>query len=133
MNCDDVRAALSDRLDDLLDASASRAVDEHLAACEACAARAERARRLRDALRRPWSVAPAPADMVERIRGVAFRRPAPRVVGVLVRHGLAFAAGVLATLALVGSPEEPRPAAPTAATPAVEVSHSPPPPPRRIR
>ena len=130
MNCDHVRAALADRLDDLLDGEATREVDDHVASCPACAAEADRTRRLREALGRPWAVEAAPSDLPRRIREAAVRHQTPWV-GAVVRHGLAFAAGVLVTLALVHPPSNPD-SAPGAGQPVAEAA-VPPPPPRRIR
>jgi hypothetical protein len=102
MRCEVAERALSERLDDGLDAPRGEAVRAHLDTCLRCRAFERRARRLRDLTRlRPADPVPdLVPEIMERVRGEAptpLRRPAPG----WARHAAAFAAGAVAAAVLV--------------------------------
>jgi len=97
MKCDEVRENLAAHLDGEIEGASRRAVDEHLAACPACAEElraSEATWRLLDLIEAP----PAPAGFDARLR--ARIGDAPR--GRLLRMPLPAAAAAAAILAAVG-------------------------------
>jgi predicted anti-sigma-YlaC factor YlaD len=115
MRCDEVTDRLADRLDDLLDESDRRAVDDHLAACPGCAGRREEVAALCAFVYAPEEVAAPPVDLPDRIAAAALA-PRRRWVPVLLRYVAVFLAGVGVALAFR---PEPRVVVVTADPPAV--------------
>jgi hypothetical protein len=102
MRCEAAERALSEQLDDGLDARRAESVRAHLATCPRCRTFEHRARRLRDLTRlRPAEPVPdLVPEIMERVRREAptpLRRPAPG----WTRHAAAFAAGAVAAAVLV--------------------------------
>ncbi len=109
MRCDEALKLIPDRDDGLLQPGARAALDEHLRTCSRCDQAAAEARALRTVLFRPEDVGTPPADLPARIVTEVQRPPQrarPRPVW-LFRYAAAFAAGVLVTLAVQGSPAAP--------------------------
>lgn len=110
MRCHEALKLIPDRDDGLLQPGARAALDDHLRTCSACDQAAAEARSLRAVLFMPEDVGAPPTDLPARIAAEMRRTPerarAPRAW--LFRYAAAFAAGVLVTLAVQGSPEAPR-------------------------
>jgi mycothiol system anti-sigma-R factor len=106
MDCTDIRNRLPAYLDQELDAANVAAIDQHLAACEACSAAFARQSGLRRALREQLTYHRAPAGLASRIRSQVTRSEprrflprwlAPAGAAVLPRQWLQFGAAVAAT------------------------------------
>lgn len=103
--CAEARAALADRLDDLLEPAQAERVDAHVAACADCAAGLAARAHAKSALEGAWSVEPPAGDLAERAleRFAASRvvSPGRRRLALVLSHLVALAAGVLLALTLI--------------------------------
>ena len=109
MRCDEALKLIPDRDDWLLQPGARAALDEHLRTCSGCDQAAAAARALRAVLFMPEDVGAPPADLAARIVAEVQRPPqrARAPLAWLFRYAAVFAAGVLVTLAVQGSPAAP--------------------------
>ncbi len=105
LSCAEARAALSDRLDDLLEPAEAERVDAHVASCAACGAALAARAHVKSALEHAWAVEPATGDLAERAleRFAASRvmSPGRRRLALAASHLAALAAGVLLALTLI--------------------------------
>jgi mycothiol system anti-sigma-R factor len=101
MNCNEAIASIALLLDGELDALRAAEVEQHLAECAACRTEHAAQLALRDAIRSKATYHPAPAALRARVSD-ALRKAAPasrRPPKLRWEWGLAFAAGILVTLA----------------------------------
>lgn len=135
MNCDEVREALADRLDGLLESEHAARLDAHTTACEKCAAARERQASLRERVYAPLAVEAAAENLRARIveRAASSRRVSRPFRRLVIPCVASFAVGVLVTLAVLGQRvPEPVPAARPAPVEIHEARPVIPPPLRRI-
>jgi predicted anti-sigma-YlaC factor YlaD len=105
LSCAEARAALADRLDDLLEPAQAERVDAHVAACADCAAGLAARAHAKSALEGAWSVEAPAGDLAERAleRFAASRALSPgrRRLALAASHLAALAAGVLLAFTLI--------------------------------
>ena len=119
MHCTDIQRHLDEYLDGGLSPALRQAFERHRAACESCAARVARARRLLEDLRE-LPVPPPSQGFAERVLAGARRRQGRRGAGFLAGFGTAAAAGLALWAAVALMPQE-RPAGPELAAVSIAV------------